>query len=161
MVLIRAQVSNSDSKSDLTGVETKSSQFLTRIRSILTRDQSIPFVTLRSSSTKLSDFDLEKNVLQYVKIFTEQYMQKQDKVRREIDDKQRYLVEVHQTQSNENKQLTDRFQEIRNQFEHSMKQYQQVRHRFSIRSRHFLFRSKGMFTSKAIIITYRRSLIYN
>ena len=63
-----------------------------------------------------------------MKIFTEQYIQKQDKVRREIDDKQRYLVEVYQTQSNENKQLTDRFQEIRNQFEKSMKLYQQVMH---------------------------------
>ena len=63
-----------------------------------------------------------------MKIFTEQYIQKQDKVRREIDDKQRYLVEVYQTQSNENKQLTDRFQEIRNQFEKSMQLYQQVRH---------------------------------
>ncbi|CAF0907463.1 unnamed protein product [Adineta ricciae] len=125
LILIRSQVSSSDSNSNITVSESKPSQFLTRIRSILARDQSIPFVTLRSSSTKLSDFDLEKNVLQYMKIFTEQYIQKQDKVRREIDDKQRYLVEVHQTQSNESKQLTDRFQEIRNQFENSMALYQQ------------------------------------
>ncbi|UJR16564.1 hypothetical protein I4U23_003465 [Adineta vaga] len=125
LILIRSQLSNSISNSEIIVSEAKSSEFLLRLRSILARDQTIPFVTLRSSTINISDFDLEKNVLQYIKIFTEQYIQKQEKVRQEIDNKQRYLAEFYQTHLNENKQLNDRFQQIQNQFQTLSKQYQQ------------------------------------
>jgi hypothetical protein len=103
------------------------SEFVDHIRSLLSRNQSIPYVTLSRSSTNISDSDLEKNLSQFIKILTEQYIEKQDKVRHEIENKQRYLSDFQQTQFNENKQLIENFQRIQKQFQILKEQYQQVR----------------------------------
>ncbi|CAF3037237.1 unnamed protein product, partial [Rotaria sp. Silwood2] len=67
---------------------------------LLSRDQSIPYLTISTSSTNIFDFDLEKNLSQFIKILTEQDIDKQKKMRKEI----------------ENKQLTEEFQQIQKQF---------------------------------------------
>jgi chromosome segregation ATPase len=70
---------------------------------------------------------LEKNLSQFIKILTEQYIDKQEKVRKEIENKQRYLSDFQQTQFNENKQLNEKFQQIQKQFQILTQQYQQVK----------------------------------
>jgi hypothetical protein len=70
---------------------------------------------------------LEKNLSKFIKILTEQYIEKQEKVRQQIENKQRYLSDVQQTQFNENKQLADRFQQIQKQFQILTEHYQQVK----------------------------------
>ncbi len=103
------------------------SEFVDHIRSLLVRDQSIPFVTLSTSSTNISDSDLEKNLAQFCRILSEQYIEKQNKVQQEIESKQRYLSDFQKTQINENIQLTQKFQQIQRQFQWLKGQYEQVR----------------------------------
>jgi chromosome segregation ATPase len=87
----------------------------------------IPYVTLSTSSTNISNSDFEKNLSQFIKILTEQYIDKQEKVRKEIENKQRYLSDFQKTQLNENKQLNEKFQQIQKQFQILTQQYQQVK----------------------------------
>jgi len=70
---------------------------------------------------------MEKNLSQFIKLLTEQYIDKQEKVRKEIENKQRYLSDFQQTQLNENKQLSEKFQKIQKQFQILTEQYQQVK----------------------------------
>lgn len=70
---------------------------------------------------------MEKNLSQFIKLLTEQYIDKQEKVRKEIENKQRYLSDFQQTQLNENKQLSEKFQKIQKQFQTLTEQYQQVK----------------------------------
>lgn len=69
---------------------------------------------------------MNKNLSQFIKLLTEQYIEKQEKVRKEIENKQRYLSDFQQTQLNENKQLTEKFQQIQKQFQILTEQYQHV-----------------------------------
>jgi hypothetical protein len=103
-----------------------SSEFVAHIQSLLSRDQSIPYLTLSTSSTNISDSDLEKNLSQFIQLLTEQYIEKQDKVRQELEMKQNYLLDVQQTQLSETKQLNENFQQIQKQFQILTQQYQQV-----------------------------------
>jgi hypothetical protein len=103
-----------------------SSEFVAHIQSLLSRDQSIPYLTLSTSSTNISDSDLEKNLSQFIQLLTEQYIEKQDKVRQELEMKQGYLLDVQQTQLSETKQLNENFQQIQKQFQILTQQYQQV-----------------------------------
>ncbi|CAF4677996.1 unnamed protein product, partial [Rotaria socialis] len=66
---------------------TFSSELVDRIRSLLSREQSIPFITLSTSSINISDSDFERNLLQFIKILTEQYIDKQENVRKELENK--------------------------------------------------------------------------
>jgi hypothetical protein len=103
-----------------------SSEFVAHIHSLLSRDQPIPYLTLSTSSTNISDSDLEKNLSQFIQLLTEQYIEKQDKVRKELEMKQGYLLDVQQTQLSETKQLNENFQQIQKQFQILTQQYQQV-----------------------------------
>ncbi|CAF0941914.1 unnamed protein product [Adineta steineri] len=123
LVLVRSQSSNFSNNS-LSLSQTKNSEFLDRIRSLLSREQTIPYVTLSSLSTNISDSDLEKNLSQFIKLLTEQYIQKQEKVHKELENKQRYLLDFQQTQSNENKQLNEKLQQIQKQFQILTEKYE-------------------------------------
>ncbi|CAF1415297.1 unnamed protein product [Rotaria sordida] len=106
--------------------ESKSSlEFIDRIRSLLSRDQSIPYITLSTLSTNISDSDFEKNLSQFIKILTEQYIEKQENVRKELENKQYYLHDYQQTQFNENKQLNEKCEQIQKRFQILREQYQQ------------------------------------
>ena len=103
------------------------SEFVDHIHSLLFREQSIPCVTLSTPSANISDSDLEKNLVQFIKILTEQYIGKQEKVRKELESKQRYILDFQQTQQIETKQLNERFQQIQKQFQILTQQYQKVK----------------------------------
>ncbi|CAF1212508.1 unnamed protein product [Rotaria sp. Silwood1] len=102
-----------------------SSEFVDRIRSLVSRDQSIPYITLSTSSTNISDSDFEKNLSQFVRILTEQYIEKQENVRKELEYKQNYLKDFQQTQIDEYKQLNEKFEQIKKRFQILREQYQQ------------------------------------
>ncbi|CAF3805812.1 unnamed protein product [Rotaria sp. Silwood1] len=102
-----------------------SSEFVDRIRSLVSRDQSIPYITLSTSSTNISDSDFEKNLSQFVRILTEQYIEKQENVRKELEYKQNYLKDFQQTQIDEYKQLNEKFELIKKRFQILREQYQQ------------------------------------
>ncbi|CAF3287263.1 unnamed protein product, partial [Rotaria sp. Silwood2] len=97
------------SESDKLKLKSKSSlEFVDHIRSLISRDQSIPYITLSTSSTNISDSDFEKNLSQFVRILTKQYIEKQENVCKELENKENYLYDFQQTQFNENKQLNEK-----------------------------------------------------
>ncbi|CAF3826657.1 unnamed protein product [Rotaria magnacalcarata] len=104
---------------------TFSSEYVDRIRSLLSREQSIPFITLSTSSINISDSDFERNLLQFIKILTEQYIDKQENVRKELENKRVYLVDFQQTEFNQNRNLNEKFQLIQKRFQTLTEQYQQ------------------------------------
>ncbi|CAM2708763.1 unnamed protein product [Rotaria socialis] len=104
---------------------TFSSEFVDRIRSLLSREQSIPFITLSTSSINISDSDFERNLLQFIKILTEQYIDKQENVRKELENKRVYLVDFQQTEFNQTRNLNEKFQLIQKRFQTLTEQYQQ------------------------------------
>ncbi|CAF4605912.1 unnamed protein product [Rotaria socialis] len=104
---------------------TFSSELVDRIRSLLSREQSIPFITLSTSSINISDSDFERNLLQFIKILTEQYIDKQENVRKELENKRVYLLDFQQTEFNQNRKLNEKFQLIQKRFQTLTEQYQQ------------------------------------
>ena len=104
------------------------SEFLERIHSILHRNSTLPRVTLSSSSqTTLSNTDFQNNLLKFLQFFSEEYLDKQDKVRLELQNKQRYLNDFQQIQIIAQQELNDKFQQLQNSIEHFNQQYQQVK----------------------------------
>jgi len=104
-----------------------SSEFVNRIRRILHRDQSLPHLTLSSSSTtNISNSDFEKNLIKFIKIFSKEYFEKQEKVRIELENKQRYLQDFQQTQLIANQELDQKFQQITETLQTLNQQYQKV-----------------------------------
>jgi len=106
-----------------------SSEFINRIRRILHRDQSLPHLTLSSSSsttTNISNSDFETNIIKFIKIFSKEYFEKQEKVRIELENKQRYLHDFQQTQLIAYQELDQKFQQIIQTFQTLNQQYQQV-----------------------------------
>ncbi len=62
-----------------------------------------------------------------IKLLTEQYIVKQEQVRKELENKRSYLLDFQKTQSNENEQLNKKFQQIQNQLQILTEQYRQVK----------------------------------
>lgn len=69
---------------------------------------------------------MEKNLSIFIPILLREYIGKQENVRREIENKQRYLADFQQTQIEENKQLIQRFEQIQQHFQMLSAKYQQV-----------------------------------
>jgi len=110
-----------------------------RIRAILHREQSLPRLTLSSSSTNISNEDFERNLLEFIKIFQEEYIEKQEKVRIELENRQRYLYDFQQTQLIANQELDEKFKQIQQTFQTLNQQYQQVKRNFSFHFKKSLF----------------------
>jgi hypothetical protein len=91
---------------------------LDRIRSILHHDQSL--------LTNISNSDFETNLVQLIRIFSEEYVKKQEKVRIELENKQRYLYDFQQTQFIAYQELDQKFQQIQQTIQILNQQYQQV-----------------------------------
>lgn len=104
-----------------------SSNFVDHICSLLARDQSLPCVTLSTSLVNISDTDFEKNLSQFIEILNQQYIKKQDNVRKELENKQKYLHDFQQTQLNDSKELNEKFERIQKRYSTLKEQYQQVR----------------------------------
>ena len=104
-----------------------SSGFIDHIRSLLSREQSIPHVTLSTLSINVSDPNLKKNLSRFIKILTEEYIEKQERIRCELKGKQRYLLDLEQRQSDENQQQDRKFRVIQQQFQILRDQYQEVK----------------------------------
>ena len=77
-------------------------------------------------STEMSPLDFQRNLQQYLQIFSEEYLRKQEKVKKELENKQNYLAQLSQTQFNEQRQLNERFQRIKHRFQQLKEQSQQV-----------------------------------
>ncbi|CAF4464374.1 unnamed protein product, partial [Rotaria sp. Silwood2] len=114
-----------------TNKSNSSSDFVHRIRKILARDQSLPNKTLSSSSSSssstnnISHSDLERNLFNLLKLISEQYIEKQEKVRIELENKQRYLYDIQQTQLIANQELFEKFEQFQEKFQTLNQQYQQ------------------------------------
>ncbi|CAF3758731.1 unnamed protein product [Adineta steineri] len=101
-------------------------EFLNRIRTILTRDQSIPHLTISSSSQQnISNEEFQNNLIKFIRLFSEEYLDKQEKVRIELENKQRYLYDFQQTQLIAKQELDMKFQEIQITMQKLNQQYQQ------------------------------------
>jgi len=116
LILIRLPTINS--------IESNEFQFIDHLRSLLIRQQSIPYLTLSSSSTNISNVDFEKNLLLMIQILIREYIQKQENLRKEIENKQKYLVDFQQTQANQTKSFTQRFQQIQQTFQNLSTKYE-------------------------------------
>jgi hypothetical protein len=105
-----------------------SSEFINRIRTILYHEQLVPYLTLSSSSstTNISSYDFETNLKKFITIFSEEYIEKQEKVRIELENKQRYLYDFQQTQLIANQELLTKFQQIQQTIQTLNQQFQQV-----------------------------------
>jgi hypothetical protein len=130
LILIRCQSSSQFSLDLKCSDKSDSSfEFVDHIRSLLLRDQSFPYVTLSSSTltTNISNSDFENNLSKFVKLFREEYISKQEKVRKEIENKENYLIDYQQTQLNENKELKTKFEQIEKKFQLSTQLYNKVK----------------------------------
>jgi hypothetical protein len=119
---IKSLSSTESNKNDL------SSEFLNRIRTILHHDRLLPHVTLSSSSSSvnITNSDFETNLIEFMELFSEEYIQKQEKVKIELENKQRYLFDFQQTQLIANQELLDKFLQIQQTIQTLNQQYQQV-----------------------------------
>ncbi len=61
-----------------------------------------------------------------MELFSEEYIQKQEKVKIELENKQRYLFDFQQTQLIANQELLDKFLQIQQTIQTLNQQYQQV-----------------------------------
>ncbi|CAF1236325.1 unnamed protein product [Rotaria sordida] len=113
-----------------TNKSNSSSEFIHHIRKILVRDQSLPNKILSSSSSSsatenISNSDFERNLFNLLQLISKQYIEKQEKVRIELENKQRYLYNCQQTQLIANQELSQKFQQIQQKFQTLNQQYQQ------------------------------------
>lgn len=103
------------------------SAFLTRIRSILQRKESIPRLTLSSNTSEmLSDDDLETNLSTYIQIFTNEYVQRQGRAMEEIRSREKYLSQLQETQMNQKEQLKQKSVQINEKYQKLRQQFEQV-----------------------------------
>ena len=94
-----------------------------RIEGILQREESIPELINSSSKKEMLDLNFQDYLLQVIQ---EEYLDKQDKVRRELENKQRYLTDFQQTQSIAQVELNDKYQQIHQILTNLNHKYQQV-----------------------------------
>ena len=130
--------------------EKSSSEFLDRIRLLLSRNQSIPYLSLSTTTTNVSQLDVEKNLVQYLQIFSDEYIQKQEKVKKELENKRNYLINLSQTQFKEYQLIKQKFENIRNLFQQIKLKYQQVKSFFILEFFYFIF-YQGIITSRTFI----------
>lgn len=114
------------------------SDFLERIRLLLKRNQSIPYLSLSTSRRNISQTDFEKNLVHYIEIFSNEYVQKQDNVKKELENKRNYLINLSQAQLKEYQNVKQKFENIRNLFQQIKQKYQQVNICSSLLSLDFL-----------------------
>ncbi|CAF0960227.1 unnamed protein product [Adineta ricciae] len=104
------------------------SEFVERIHSILHRNLTLPHVTLSSSSssqTNLSNGDFQNNLLKFLQFFSEEYLDKQEKVQIELQNKQRYLNDFQQLQIIAKQELDEKFQQLQSSIKSFNEQYHQ------------------------------------
>lgn len=126
------------------------SEFVDRIRLLLSRNQSIPYLSLSTTTTNISQLDFEKNLLQYLQIFSNEYIQKQEKVKKELENKRNYLLNLSQTQFDEYQTIKQKFENIRNLFQQIKQKYQQV-NSLILSFIDFIFFHQGIVTSRTFI----------
>lgn len=101
-----------------------SSEFVKRIENLLHREESIDEILQSSSSNqRMSQIDFQEDLLGFI---SEEYLEKQDQVRLELENKQRYLTDYQQTQIIAQQELEEKFQQINQTFLNLSQRYQQV-----------------------------------
>ncbi|CAF0731825.1 unnamed protein product [Didymodactylos carnosus] len=115
-----------------TSVQTND-DFVQHIRSLLlSRDQNVPHLRLTNSQNAqlpISDVDFEKNLQKFISIFTNNYLSKQLRVQKELENKQRYLVDLKQKQLIASQELETKFNNIKHQSDNILETYSQERQR--------------------------------
>lgn len=106
-------------------------EFFDRIRRILHREQSFPQLTL-SSSRNISESDFERHLVPLMKMLEEEYLERQEKVRIELENKERYLHDFEQTQFLAYEELKNKVQIIEQRFQILKEQYEQVKRNISL-----------------------------
>ena len=114
--------------------------FVRRLREILLRRQAMPQLTF-SSPTSIADEDFEKNSQMFFGIFEDEYLHRQERVRREIESKEKALKELQRTQAKEYQRLQERFTELNSNARLLSQRYDQVCGFFSLFSLIESFRS--------------------
>ena len=97
--------------------------------SLISRDHSIPVVRLSSRSLTLGPLDLHENLRRFVQIFNNEYVEKQKKVRQEIENKERHLVAFQRTQMNKTEEIQKRIDQMRSSFVSLISRHEQVSRR--------------------------------
>ncbi|CAF1319204.1 unnamed protein product, partial [Didymodactylos carnosus] len=111
----------------------KNDDFFQHIRSLLqTRDETIP--RLRSTNSQnaqsvISDDDFEKNLQKFIDIFTQNYLSKQLQVQKKLENKQRYLFDLTQTQLIACRELETTFKRVKHQSDYLLEEYSREQQR--------------------------------
>ena len=84
--------------------------------------------------SNLSESDFEKNLVTYLTFFLKQYIEKQEQVRIELVNKQRYLYDFAQIQEMSREELWEQFRKIEQVVETLNKRYQQVNTEYCVLS---------------------------
>lgn len=105
-----------------------SSAFLTRIHSILQRKESIPRLKFSSKTSEMiSDEDFQKNLSKFIRIFTDEYLEKQNRAMEEIRSRENYLSNLRETQLNRFDQLKKKSVQFNENYRKLLQEYQQVK----------------------------------
>lgn len=104
------------------------SEFVQRIQTILQREESIPEYVHSASKRDWENAGFQDEILQLI---DEEYFQRQNKVRTELENKQRYLTDFQQTHFVALVELKKKYEQIYQLFTSLMERYQQVIRRIS------------------------------
>lgn len=105
-----------------------SSVFLTRIHSILLRKESIPRLILSSKTSEMiSEDDFQKNLSKFIRIFADEYLERQNQAMEEIRSRQNCLSNLRETQLNKFDQLKKKSFQVNENYRKILQEYQQVK----------------------------------
>ena len=92
----------------------------------MSRDHSIPIVRLSSRSLTLNPSEFNENLRRFVQIFNDEYVEKQKKVRQEVENKERYLMGCQRTHMKKSEEIQARIDQIRSSFISLISRHEQV-----------------------------------
>ena len=100
-----------------------SSEFVKRIENLLHRQTSLGESIGSLSKKEMSQTNFQENLLNTI---SDEYLEKQDTVRLELEKKQRYLTDFQQTQDVAQQELNDKYEDISQRFQTLSQRYEQV-----------------------------------
>lgn len=105
-------------------IKSNSSEFINRIRLILRRNESLP--DLSNLPMNLSNDEFSNYLIDYLQRFSQDYLDKQDKVRMELENKQKHFSNFQQTQLVAYQELIHKFELLKDKFENQIQLFKQV-----------------------------------
>jgi len=105
-------------------IKSNSSEFVNRIRLILRRNESFP--DMSNLPTNISNDEFSNYLIEYLQRFSQDYLDKQDKVRMELENKQKHFSNFQQTQFVAYQELIRKFELLKDKFESQIQLFEQV-----------------------------------